>query len=136
MSNPSKNKGTKFETDVVRYAQENGFRYSERRALAGNLDKGDLTLCPGIIVECKAWADFSDGDVGMWWAETLREKKNANASIALLIVKRAYQPTAKAWCWVQGEWGFWSAYYLHDALDMLRDQGWGDSRNVTLGGEL
>lgn len=130
MTNPSKSKGTQFETDVVRFAQANGFPYSERRALAGNLDKGDLTLCPGVIVECKAWADFSDGNVTDWWAETLREKKNANASIALLVVKRAYRPTSMAWCWVQGEWSYWSCYYLQDALDMLRDMGWGSARPV------
>lgn len=133
MANPNKNRGTAWETAIVRHANANGFPFAERRALSGNLDKGDGTLCPGIIFEAKDWADYGDGDVTNWWAETAKEKKNANASIALLIVKRAYRPTGMAWCWLQGEWGFWSAYRLDDALNMLRDQGWGDSRNVSIG---
>lgn len=133
MTNKRKSRGTSWETAVARYANENGFPYAERRALAGNLDKGDLTLCPGIIVECKDWADYCDSDVTKWWEETRKEKANANASIALLVVKRAYRPTGMAWCWMTGEWGFWSAYRLEDALSMLRDMGWGDGRNVTVG---
>lgn len=128
MANPSKNKGTQFETDVVRYAQANGFRYSERRALAGNLDKGDATLCPGVILEMKAWADYSDGDIVKWQAETACEKKNANASIAILVVKRARKNVAQSHAYIVDEWGYYSAYFLADLLDKLRDQGWGDPR--------
>lgn len=130
MTNRSKSRGTAWETAVVKHAAANGFPYCERRALAGNLDKGDLTLCPGVIVECKDWANYADGDVTEWWRETLVEKKNANASVALLVVKRAYRPTGMAWCWIQGEWGYWQAMRLDDALAMLRDMGWGDARNV------
>jgi hypothetical protein len=129
VTNHSKNRGTRWETEVVKHARANGFPYCERRALAGNADKGDLTLCPGVIVECKDWSDYTNGDVSEWWRETLKEKKNANASVALLVVKRAYQGTGMAWCWVQGEWGYWSAYRLDDALSMLRDNGWGNARD-------
>jgi hypothetical protein len=130
MTNRNKSRGTAWETAVAKHAQSRGFPYCERRALAGNTDKGDLTLCPGVIIECKDWAAYNDGNVTEWWRETLAEKKNANASVALLVVKRSYQPAGKAWCWVQGEWGYWSAYRLDDALDMLRDQGWGSAREL------
>jgi hypothetical protein len=32
MANPSKRKGTQFETDVVRYLVDHGFPFAERRA--------------------------------------------------------------------------------------------------------
>lgn len=129
MSNPSKNKGTQFETDVVRYAQSNGFPYCERRALAGNLDKGDATLCPGIILEMKAWAEWSDGDIVNWQRETEREKKNANASIGILVVKRPRKNVAASYAYVVDEWGYFGCYFLADLLDKLRDQGWGSPRD-------
>lgn len=119
--------GTQWETTVVRYLQSNGFPGAERRALSGSADKGDILVCPGVIAECKAWTSFSDADVTEWWHETATEKKNANASVALLIVKRKGligQP-GNAWCWRQGEWGYWHAQFLSLAIQELRDMGWG-----------
>ncbi len=40
----SKQKGTAAETAVVKYLKANGFPKAERRALQGNLDKGDISL--------------------------------------------------------------------------------------------
>lgn len=126
MTNRSKNRGTAWETAVVKYLRENGFPGAERRALSGSNDKGDITVCPGIIAECKDWADYGDGDVADWWKQTATERKNANAAIGLLVVKRAYRPTGMAWCWMQDGWGYWSAYMLQDALAHLRDNGYGN----------
>jgi hypothetical protein len=123
--NTSKAKGTAWESEVVKYLRANGFEQAERRALAGNADKGDILVCPGVIAECKAWATFTDGDVVEWWAETATEKKNANASVALLIIKRPRKGADRAWCWRQGEWGYWHAQFLSEALEELRDMGWG-----------
>ncbi len=49
----NKQKGTAFETLVVRWLAENGFPYAERRALAGTHDCGDVTGIPGLVIECK-----------------------------------------------------------------------------------
>ena len=53
MANPSKAKGTAWETACTNWAREHGFPHAERRALAGALDKGDLMI-PGLMIECKA----------------------------------------------------------------------------------
>lgn len=55
--NPSKVKGTRFETDVVRYLQA-FFPLCERRALRGHADGGDLAGLP-LTVECKATRDIN-----------------------------------------------------------------------------
>lgn len=51
MANPSKNKGTAFETAVVRYLCEQGLP-CERRALRGVRDGGDIAGLP-LTIECK-----------------------------------------------------------------------------------
>jgi len=43
LSNPSKAKGTFFESLFVAYLKARGFVLAERRALHGNTDKGDIT---------------------------------------------------------------------------------------------
>lgn len=49
----SRDRGTRWESAIVGYLQEHGFPYAERRALAGALDKGDVTGVPGVMVEAK-----------------------------------------------------------------------------------
>lgn len=120
--------GTAFETACVKFLRDNGFPGAERRALSGALDKGDLLVCPGVIAECKAWSTVTDGNIADWWDETAREKKNANASVALLVVKRPRKPVAQAWCWRTTEWGFYHAQWFGHAVNELRDMGWGDPR--------
>ena len=50
MTNP---KGTKGETDVVRWLHLNGFGGAERKVKYGSRDQGDVNVCPGIVAECK-----------------------------------------------------------------------------------
>jgi hypothetical protein len=54
MTNPSRNKGTAWETAVVRYLAGRGLR-ARRKPLAGNQDKADIDLdeIPGIVIEAK-----------------------------------------------------------------------------------
>ena len=47
-----KDRGTRWESAVVAYLQEHGHPFTERRALAGAHDKGDINL-PGVMIECK-----------------------------------------------------------------------------------
>jgi hypothetical protein len=49
----SKAKGTAAETAVVRFLQANGYPHAERRALAGNQDRGDIAGIPGLVIEVK-----------------------------------------------------------------------------------
>lgn len=104
--NRSKARGTAVETAVTRFAQGYGFPHADRRALAGSLDRGDVLLCPGVILECKGGATAetaSDALIGSWLAETERERVNANAAVALLVCKRRAVGATRA-----GQWAAWT----------------------------
>lgn len=85
MSNPSKRKGTGAETAVVQWLRDNGVVHAERRALAGNLDKGDIAGLPGVVVEVKAEKGH---DLAGWCAELEAEIRNAHASTGVVIAKK------------------------------------------------
>jgi hypothetical protein len=77
--------GTNFETGIVNYLISVGHRYAERRALAGTLDKGDITgLGPRYAIECKAAKKL---EIGMWLKETENERINACADYGFLVIK-------------------------------------------------
>ena len=91
MTNPSKSKGTAAETAVVRYARAHGFPHADRLTLTGRYDRGDVLLAPGAIAEVKAGKaaqGASYNQVLAWLDETERERVNARADIAVLIVQR------------------------------------------------
>lgn len=98
MSNPSKQKGTAFESAVRRHMR---LRLADdridRRALHGSKDLGDLygIFCHGFegIAECKCYRSYSEGDVALWRAQTLAERGNADADFGLLVVKEFRRPT-------------------------------------------
>ena len=81
----NKQKGTSFETLVADFLKHNGFRYAERRALAGTNDKGDITGTPGIVWECKNQKTMN---LAGWLDETMIETANANADYGILVAKR------------------------------------------------
>ena len=83
--NTAKQRGTRFESDVVDYLRANGFPSVERRALAGALDRGDLTGLPGFAVECK---DHKTIALAAWSNEAKTEATNAGARWWCVIAKR------------------------------------------------
>jgi hypothetical protein len=85
MTNPSKAKGTAFESSIVGYLRDTGWPYAERRALHGGADEGDVTGIPGVVVECKAGAR---SDLSGWLRELAVEVGHAKADIGVLVVKR------------------------------------------------
>ena len=76
----SKDKGTKFETAIVRYLNAEGFLGAERRALAGD-DCGDISGFPGWVIEAKNCART---DLGAWVDEAEREQVNAGAEFGVV----------------------------------------------------
>ncbi|MDD6566960.1 MAG: hypothetical protein PUF11_09300 [Parafannyhessea umbonata] len=91
--NRSKNRGTRFETMVVRWLCERlGDDRIERRALHGSKDMGDIygLVCHGNaegIVECKAHSEVTPSKVAEWQRQTEDEQANAGADFALLAIK-------------------------------------------------
>lgn len=124
MTNRSKNIGTAGETAVVRYLRKNGFPDAERRALAGQQDKGDILVCKDVIAEVKAGAaaeNASDEKLRAWYEETLTEKKNAGASLAFLVVKRKGHGAVKlgGWYVVHNDHGMLVKYRLDEYVQFL-----------------
>ena len=79
MSNPSKQKGTKAETAVVKWLQANGFPDARRVAPSGATDKGDVVTEQGqYMFEVKdnvlaVTGQPPDSLLQKWLLETLRE---------------------------------------------------------------
>lgn len=119
MSNPSKQRGTAFESAVVAYLQSQGAPHAERRALHGTLDKGDITgLGPGIVIECKAHKTMA---LAGWVDETLKEMANAGAGIGMTVHKRRGHHVRKAYVTLQ----------LDVACKLLREAGYLDADAMT-----
>jgi len=109
MSNPSKQKGTSAETAVVKYLKENGFPKAERRALQGNLDKGDISGVEDVVFEVK---DHKKMDLAGWVKELEVEVENAFAVTGAVIHKK--RGTLDV-----GEWYATMPVYMF--LDLIRE---------------
>ena len=103
MSTYNKVKGSKFETDVMKYIRSLG-HFAERLAKAGSNDEGDIvTIIAGqtYILECKNRKKI---DPPQFWSEAQTEAANyakargqVVAPLAFVIVKRRNAPIEKAW---------------------------------------
>lgn len=146
MVNRPKAIGTAAETAVVRAARRLGFPNADRLTLTGALDRGDVGLCPGVIVEVKggeAARNSGDALANAWLDETERERTNAGAIHAFLVVQRRGVGPANADRW----WAWWRLGWLDllsgslpgsdgpdipvrmqlgHALQLLRAAGYGD----------
>ena len=114
MSSYNKAKGSKFETDVMKYLRKLG-HFAERLAKAGANDEGDIvTIIAGqtYILECKNRKSL---DLPQFWAEAQAEAANyakARGLVveppAFVIVKRRMGSIEDAWViqnleeWVNG----------------------------------
>lgn len=89
MNNPSKIKGTRFESAVVDLFQARGYRNVERRALAGNTDRGDIAGVTfhgtPVVIEAKAVTKI---DLAGWTAEATTEARNAGTPLGVVWAKR------------------------------------------------
>lgn len=92
MANPSKQKGTKGETQVVRYLAACGLD-AERRALHGSKDVGDVLVTKkdspmAMVIEVKSGKQTENPNrtqLEDWWQQTLVEGENAGYPSALVI---------------------------------------------------
>lgn len=150
MANPPRKKGTAGETAVVAWMREHGFAWADRQPLRGNRDAGDLTLCPGVIVEVKSYAgapgrgQAPQAVLEAWMRQTETERENARADVGILIVKRNGTTDVGRWfayvtAWtlaelVAGTTQGFASQALHapvclavaDLVGLLRAAGWGE----------
>ena len=85
MANPSKAKGTAAESAVVSYLKRRAWPFAERRALNGNLDRGDIAGIAGVVLEVKSCRSI---DLAGWMAEAQVEKTNDGATIGAVVAKK------------------------------------------------
>lgn len=143
MVNRPKQIGTAAETAVVRAARPRGFPHADRLTLTGNQDRGDVGLCPGVVIEVKGGdtaRTASDGLIDAWLIETERERVHARADVAFLVTQRPGVGPANAhrwWAWFRLGWlpglivvpphdQLVVRMQLGDALQLLRGAGFGD----------
>lgn len=81
----AKQKGTAAETAVVKWLKSEGWRYAERRALHGNLDKGDINMGAPVVIEVK---DHKTITLAEWMKELKTEIANADVSVGAVIAKK------------------------------------------------
>lgn len=93
MTNPSKQKGTKFESWIVDHLNANGYPTAERRALHGNTDRGDITGTPGLAWELKATKQL---DIAQFLREAETARTNSGADIGAVVWKRRQQPAGQS----------------------------------------
>lgn len=90
----ARQKGTAWETRLVRYLKDAGFAYVERRALSGRADKGDISGIPGLVIEAK---NSRRVELAQWVDEMVAEKKNAGAQIGAVVFPRRSHATGRAY---------------------------------------
>lgn len=83
--NKSKIKGTAWESAIVTFLRARGWPHAERRALQGNLDRGDVAGCPGIVIEAKACKEIT---LAAFLDEAETERENDHADIGVAWIKR------------------------------------------------
>lgn len=97
MTNKPRIVGTRWETGVATFLQENGFPAAERRALHGNKDRGDIAGVPGIVIECKRTKGI---DLGTASKEAEAATRNADADAYVLVHHRRMRGVADAYATV------------------------------------
>jgi hypothetical protein len=102
----SKAKGTAAETAVVRFLQANGYPHAERRALAGNQDRGDIAGIPGLVLEVKAAARM---ELAAWVDEASIEAihpHGGEADVPVVWHKRRGVASPGGWYVTMDGWAF------------------------------
>ncbi len=94
MTTAAKAKGSKAERDVVKYLQEQGYKYAERRMAGDVNDRGDIAGVNGVCFEVK---DHKAMKLAGWIEELRIETINAKADTGAVIHKRAGKSDVGEW---------------------------------------
>lgn len=115
MANPNKDRGDRYEREILALAKRRGFVDASRTRPGRREDEGDIHLSPGVIVQTK------DQKTPAWreWLDQLESQRlAARAEHGILVVKR------------RGSGGrpplHLAVMPLDHMLRLLCDAGWGD----------
>lgn len=101
MANRAKDRGTRYESAVVKYLRDGlEDERPERLALHGSKDVGDIghIFAHGYegIAECKAHKRVTTGDVAEWRQQALDERENGDSDFALLVINQYNRPIGQS----------------------------------------
>lgn len=96
MSNPSKRKGSMWESTVRDYLNDSGAFVNtvQRAPLWGSSDRGDLLNTGQVTWECKAVKEIS---LARFVDEAETEARNAGTRWGVTVIKRRNHQTSKAY---------------------------------------
>ena len=94
MTTPSKAKGSSAERAVVKYLNENGYIYAERRLAGDSNDKGDIAGVNGVCFEVKNQQKM---DLAGWIGELKVEMVNAKSQTGAVVHKRKGKTDVAEW---------------------------------------
>lgn len=103
MSNPSKQRGTAWESEIVSFLKACGWPHVERRTLGGSKDRGDIAGIPGVVVEAKS---TKAALLGQYVDEANTEAINDGANIGVAWLKRRGKVSAGNGYVVMDGWTF------------------------------
>ena len=84
MANPSKKRGSAWESSIVAYLIERGWPHVQRRTLQGSKDRGDIAGIPGVVIEAKAERTYHPQQ---WMREAEVERLNDGAGVGVVWFK-------------------------------------------------
>jgi len=91
MTNPSKKRGTGWESVIVDYLQREGWPHVERRSLNGSTDRGDIAGIPSVVIEAK---NCKRVELAEWINEVEQERRNDHADVGVVWMKRRGRASA------------------------------------------
>jgi Holliday junction resolvase len=86
MPNKSRDRGIRYEREIVAYLQTHGYPHAERKLAGKDDDTGDINAGPpNITLELK---DCKKHDLSGWLEEAKREAHNAGNRFAAVVIRR------------------------------------------------
>jgi Holliday junction resolvase len=80
-----RNKGARYENEVVKWLREMGWPNVERRIAGMGADRGDITGWPGVCLDPK---NRNRLELGVWMNQLEQRAAEARAEVAALVIKR------------------------------------------------
>lgn len=140
----NRSRGHQAERDVAKWLRHHGgFPHAERAVRTGFTaadravaDEGDITGCPGLVVQVKCVARE---DITSWMAETEDQRIAADADLGVLVQRRSGRASpGQWWAWLPARGFVWLAtagestsggwpvrMELGHLVPLLHDRGYG-----------
>lgn len=124
MSNPRKQKGTKWESDLRAYLNNilKDHTVVYRPAQNGPRDTGDLHGVEPFIIQCKAWANVAAA-IREGLEGAVRQAKEAKQRYGVAMIKLPNKHVGEGYAIMRiSDWAAWYGEWLQMRAELLRAQ--------------